>query len=63
MTKAEKSLILNRLVGIPFKALNNSTVEQIDSFIERNNLMQYMTADTLKACEADKQILKWLRTK
>lgn len=63
MTKADKSLILNRLVGIPFKALNNASTEEIDSFIERNNLAQYMTTDFLKICEADRQILKWLRTK
>jgi hypothetical protein len=63
MTKAKKSLILNRLVGIPFKVLNDSTNEQIDAFIEKNNLEKYMTLEFLSICEADKQILKWLRTK
>ena len=63
MTKSEKSLILNRLIGIPFKVLNSSTSEQIDNFIERNNLMQYMSDEFLTACKADVQINKWLRTK
>lgn len=63
MIKSEKSLILNRLVGIPFKVLNDSTNEQIDAFIERNNLEKYMTPEFLATCKADVEMQKWLRTK
>lgn len=62
MTKKEKVLIINRLLGIPMNVLNRSSSDEIDRFIKSRNIEGIMTEDNLALCIADKEYMKFLRS-